>query len=420
MSGEAPCKICGTPIPHGQGKCPLCGTEFTRSEGGAIRAKVSVEKKAAEKLEIDISDPETRRILEDLTLLPGVNRRAALVLYKQGIRSASDFIKKAMPGEAMSERYAQVIANKLAIESARGTASAKEKMVPCPSCRSPNKATSRKCGVCGAQISSVKKNVDLEQIQGRVNETIKEVLGEFAESEDFGALPGDMKAEIAAVLSSEREISEEEAKDVAKTLTSLPDDMSQIVDDIALEDTEDGAAEQEGAKKSADDQNKLKKRQILLARLDRWRKMGYDVAELEPLVDGDFEAFKEKAKSILSKKAVKKLEQGKGAQAQAKPETKTAEQRKAPAAPQKPATETPAKPSTVAPKAHDATTDSKATAAKPDVRVATPEERTKFLKQIEIWKGRGFDIKGLAELLDTDLMEFKRRSMAMLKSQVKK
>ncbi len=408
MAGEAPCKICGTPIPHGQAKCPLCGTEFSRSESGKVKAKVTTEKKVAQKLDIDISDPEVRKTLEDLTLIPGITRRGALVLYKQGIRSASDFIKKAMPGEAYSERYAQVIANRLAIDSAKGKGEVKERQVPCPSCRSPNKVASKKCGVCGAQLSSVKKNVDLEQIQGRVNETIKEVLGEFAEGEDFSSLPGDMKAEIAAVLSSEREISEDEAREVARSLTALPDDMTQIVDDIALEDTEEpdgdspGASEKKATAAKADDSRHLKKRQILVARLDRWRKMGYDVAELEPLVDGDFEEFKERAKAVLAAK----LKKGDGKAPKPAPDVEPeAPKPKKAAAPEPNAAPTKAEPKQAG-----------AAAARP----ATPEERAKFSKQIDVWKGRGYDVKGLAQLLDTDMDEFKKKSMAMLKAQMKK
>jgi len=402
MVGETPCKVCGTPIPRGQNKCPLCGTEFSRSESGKVQSKVTSEKKAAEKLDIDIADPEVRKTLEELTLIPGISRRGALILYKQGIRSVSDFIKKAMPGEALSERYAQVIANRLAIDSAKGNDQKKEQKVPCPSCRSPNKATAKKCGVCGAQISTVKKNVDLERIQGRVNETIKEVLGDFAESEDFGALPGDMKAEIAAVLSSEREISEEEVKEVAKTLTSLPEDMTQIVDDIALEESEGDAGEEEEGSETEDkpsatdkDSKHLKKRQILTARLERWRKMGYDVSELEPLVDGDFAAFKAKAKDVLSSKL------NKGAKGASKPSEEKAE---APKKREEPAAEKP---------------EAK-TAKAPEKKGATLEERAKFLRQIGVWKERGYDVKGLAELLETDMGEFKRRSMAMLKSHMKK
>jgi RNA polymerase subunit RPABC4/transcription elongation factor Spt4 len=396
MVGETPCKVCGTPIPRGQNKCPLCGTEFSRSESGKVHTKVTSEKKAAEKLDIDIADPEVRKVLEELTLIPGISRRGALVLYKQGIRSVSDFIKKAMPGEALSERYAQVIANRLAIDSAKGTDQIKERKIPCPSCRSPNKATAKKCGVCGAQISTVKKNVDLERIQGRVNETIKEVLGDFAESEDFGALPSDMKAEIAAVLSSEREITEEEVKDVAKTLTALPEDMTQIVDDIALDDSEeaDESSESEG-ETSAPDKNSthLKKKQILTARLERWRKMGYDVSELEPLVDGDFEAFKAKAKDVLSSKLNKAVAKG-----AAKPSHEKAE----------------------APKKRDEPASGKTEEKSPEKKGATPEDRAKFLRQIGVWKERGYDVKGLAELLETDMIEFKKRSMAMLKSHMKK
>ncbi|MFH0816547.1 MAG: hypothetical protein V1934_07015 [Methanobacteriota archaeon] len=401
MVGETPCKICGTPIPHGQDKCPLCGTEFSRSEGGKVKTKVSTEKKAAEKLDIDISDPEVRRVLEELTLIPGISRRGALILYKQGIRTVSDFIKKAMPGEAMSERYAQVIANRLAIDSAKGTGQVAERKVPCPSCRSPNKAASKKCGVCGAQISTVRKNVDLEQIQGRVNETIKEVLGDFAESEDFGALPSDMKEEIAAVLSSEREITEEEVKDVAKTLTSLPEDMTQIVDDIALgeDDFGEGKGEEDGGGEGESSpveksSRQLKKKQILMARLERWKKMGYDVSELEPLVDGDFETFKTKAKDILSSKLNKAAAKG-----TAKPPSEKAGDSKK-----------------QAPPASQKTDGGKA----PGKRGATPEERAKFLRQIGVWKERGFDVAGLAELLETDMAEFKKRSMAMLKAQMSK
>lgn len=383
MASTQDCKVCGNHIPLGDSKCPLCGTEFVQKEG-KTRARVSVERKAAETLDVDISDPKVRAALEELTLIPGVKRGMALVLYSQGVRSASDLIKKAMPGEVRGDSYARILANKLAIDAAKKGKKARERMIPCPSCRSPSKVTMKSCGVCGAALSV--EDVDLSEVKGRLEETVREYLGEFADTEEFTALPRDMKVEIAAVLSSKQEMSEAEVKRVASTLTSLPQEMAEMFDEMAMEE-EPG----EGA---TGDRRKLKKREILRARLDKWRKMGYDVAELESLVDGDFDTFKNRAKEILSSKLKK---------AGAKP--KEVEERAPPAA-----EELAAKPSKPKPQEGEA----------PPPRPATAAEREKFSKQIESWRSKGFDVEGLRELLESDMEEFKRRSMAMLKRQMSK
>lgn len=376
MAGEPKCKVCGSAIPYNQTKCPLCGTDYERKEG-KVKAKISVEKRAAETLEIDITDPKVRQVLEELTLIPGVSKKGALILYKKGVRSTAEFIKKAMPGEARGDNYARILANRLAIDSAKSGKKAKERRISCPSCRSPNKLGAKKCGVCGAQIAVEADSVDAAAMREKLAETVKEYFGEFAESEEFGALPGDMKAEIATVLGSDAEMTEAEAKRVASTLTSLPQEMAEAFDEMALQDDsepseEDAKEEKAHAEK---DVRKLKKREILVARLEKWRKMGFDVSELEPLVDGDFDTFKAKAKEILAAK-------------------KMARSEKKPGAPND--------------------------AEKRSGRAATPEEKAKFLKQIESWQKKGFGVEGLAELLDTDMDEFKARSMKMLKSQMKK
>jgi len=381
MAGEPMCKVCGSAIPYDQTKCPLCGTDYERKEG-KVRAKVSLEKRAAETLEIDISDPKVRQVLEELTLIPGVSRKGALILYKKGVRSTAEFIKKAMPGEARGDNYSRIMANRLAIDSAKSGKKTKEKRIHCPACRSPNKMGAAKCGVCGAQLAAEADSVDVSAMREKLAETVKEYFGEFAESEEFSALPGDMKAEIATVIGSESEMTEAEAKRIASTLTSLPQEMAEAFDEMVLEEDSEGAEDESKGGKAEDskvpadkDKRKLKKREILVARMEKWRKMGFDVSELEPLVDGEFEAFKAKAKEILSTKKMARAEK-KG--------------------------EPPKQPS------------------KSTGRAATPEEKAKFLKQIQAWSEKGFDVEGLAELLDTDMDEFKARSMKMLKSQMKK
>ncbi|MBI5000168.1 MAG: zinc ribbon domain-containing protein [Euryarchaeota archaeon] len=377
MPGKMRCPVCGTQNEEEATSCVKCRTSLSK-KGKRIEVSAPKEEKVAEKLNIDIGDPATLRVLEELMMIPGMTRAGAVVLYKNGVRGVEDFVSKAMSGDRKAGSMGRVIANKIILSQVK-KGGKRERLVKCPSCNSPVKASLKKCGVCGAEVDVDIAAVDLAKAGERLSEAVKETLGDFSADQDFASLPDDMKAQIISALSSDEEISEAEAKRLAETVLNLPEEFSGLVDDI----TGMGLDTPDAPKAAKRDQQKEKRTKIIMARLGKWRSMGYDVSELEPLAQGDFEVFKTKAKEILAKQ---------------KPKVPS----DAPSDP----TKAPAEPRPFAPR--------------PGQASAGEEMRARFRQQIGVWKEKGFNVEGLEEALDRDVEEFKRLSVAMLKASKEK
>jgi hypothetical protein len=114
------CPICGKLNEHTANSCKMCKTHLSKSDKGSLSVK-SPKSRGKTITIVDIEDPITRKKLEELTLIPGVNRKKALLLYQSGIHSMDEFLQKAFHGERMSANYSRTVANKLLVMCAIST-----------------------------------------------------------------------------------------------------------------------------------------------------------------------------------------------------------------------------------------------------------------------------------------------------------
>ncbi|MEW5936940.1 MAG: hypothetical protein AB1665_03860 [Candidatus Thermoplasmatota archaeon] len=339
------CPVCGQGNPEGALSCSRCKTVFVAK--GAVSAPPSL---PVEEVKVDVSDPETKKALEELTMIPGISRAGALALYKRGIRSIEEFTTCVFGGDEKGERTGRMIANRLILAHAKMRGE-RARLVRCPACGSPVPATEKECGVCGSAVLATVTQEDAMKIGMRVSEALEEMLGEVAGDPEIAALPDEMKAQIAAVLASDAEVSDDDARAVAASIAELPEEFSEVLDDLVGVEKAPQTAQEEKVPAPKHE----RRRAILLQRIEKWRKMGFDVSELEPLVDGDFEVFKAKAKAVLSRAPSPTHEQHQGS-----------------------------------------------------------KEIEAYKRQIAAWRSKGFDVEGLEELLAKDVEEFKRRARELL------
>ncbi len=365
------CPICGTKNKMSSEICNMCKSRLTTEASGSIKVK-SPKARPKTHVMIDIEDPLTRKKLEELTLIPGVTRRKALLLYQSGIHSIEEFMMKAFQGERFSANFSRTVSNKLLVQSL-GKKNRKAADIPCPSCKAPNPATSKKCKVCNFDIEKDMNSVDISELTGKIDDSVQEMLVNLSKSEDFESLPEDMKEQLAALAASD-DIDFETAK--PKNMESFGIDLDSIDSEISpaekdsevlqqdgeempeaqkaatdIEETERGDVSVDSAPsvKGQTDAKKEKINRVLTEKIVKWRKAGYDVAPLEKYID-DVEGFKAKAKEVLGEGKIVKL---------------------------------------------------------------------RYMKQIEMWREKGFDVSELEPILETDVDLFPGKAKEILKKQKK-
>jgi hypothetical protein len=384
------CPICGTKNDCNAEKCKMCKTLLSKKENGQL--KVSSPKSRGKTITIiDIEDPLTRKKLEELTLIPGVNRKKALLLYQSGIHSMEEFLQKAFHGERMSENYSRTVANKLLVQSLKQRKASEN--IECPSCKAPNPHDTERCNVCNFNIKKEMDSINMTKLTGKLNESVSEILESLSKSEDFDALPDEMKTQFASIIDSDDvDLDMEKPKEIEtlgidlasidatskETADAMPETASAGQSegeinpvDSAIEDeapgkepeitpTQPEKTSDESPKKKSEDSTKAKTkdkakekqekvRKILTDKMVQWRKAGYDVAPLEDYLE-NIEGFKLKAKEVLS--------QGKTVKA-------------------------------------------------------------KCLNQLDMWRKKGFDVSELEPLIETDLDAFAEKAKEVLKKQKK-
>ena len=233
------CPICGTANDEGSENCTMCKTLLSKKKDGSL--KVASPKSSGQTFNmIDIEDPITRKKLEELTLIPGVNRKKALLLYRSGIHSMEEFLQKAFHGERYSDNYARTVSNKLLMQSLKGQEEEQELL--CPSCQAPNPMGASKCKVCNFEIEKEMAAIDL----GNVSESVTGILDELDDDADFDALPDELKAQFASVIDSDDIDYDMEAPE---DLDSLGIDLDKI-DEEATSTDEDSVEEISAEKES--------------------------------------------------------------------------------------------------------------------------------------------------------------------------
>ena len=378
------CPICGTKNDTGAESCKLCKTHLSKKDDGTLKVK-SPKSKGKTITIVDIEDPLTRKRLEELTLIPGVSRKKALLLYQSGIHSMEEFLQTAFHGEKLSVNYSRTVANKLLIKSLKKKNTKID--IPCPSCNAPNPMNSERCNVCNFDIKKEMDSVNLPTISGKLSESVSNILTSLSESEDFEALPEDMKAQFAAAVESDEvdfemskpkeldalgieldeasapteEVSVPSEPEISKTPAIVSTDEEAVpvpqksesqpskgVEQPARKDAE--LPEKKALPGETKDSKKEKIRKVLTEKMVQWRKSGYDVAGLDAYLE-DVEGFKAKAKEVLGQGKVVK---------------------------------------------------------------------NRYIKQLEMWREKGFDVTELEPLLETDVDAFADKAKEVLKKQKKK
>jgi hypothetical protein len=274
----------------------------------------------------------------------------------------------------------------------------KKAEILCPSCDAPNPIEAERCKVCSFDIKADMDAISISSLAGQMDEAVSGIMADLSKSEEFDALPEEMKRELAIAAGTE-----DVDIDMAKpdSVDSLGIDLDKVEEERAQEksvpethveeskpepeksqgpiveaepaslkaepappepappkaaDRANEATNNEGQKSTADqpasargDPKKEKVRKVLTEKLTQWRKAGYDVAPLEDQLE-DVEAFKAKAKEVLAQGKVIK---------------------------------------------------------------------NRCAKQLDMWREKGFDVSELEPLLETDVPEFMEKAKEVLKRQKK-
>jgi len=393
----------------------MCRTVLTRKEDGSVKVKTPKSRGKTITI-VDIEDPLTRKKLEELTLIPGVNRKKALLLYQSGIHSIEEFLQKAYHGERFSENYSRTVANKLLVQSLKNKK--KKADIPCPSCKAPNPPEADKCKVCNFEIKKEMESINMASLSGKLSESVTELLAKLDESDDFKALPDEMKAQLATIVESEdvefdmekpkvmdsmgidldKIEAEVPAKQVQEKETPDPeqkrDDMSEPEGDAAEPDgNESDKAEEPGKEVPATFKTKLEEAiapKTEMASVANASAGKSPVQDKEPQKDPEPspkpDAKKEKVRRILTEKLEKWRKAGYD---------------------------------TAGLEAYLEDVEGFKAKAK-EVLAAGKVIRNKYRNQLDMWKEKGFDISELEPLLDTDLDAFAEKAKEILKKQKKK
>lgn len=373
------CPICGTMNEPTSTDCMLCRTQLAKQDSGKV--KVEAPKKGGEVFNIiDIEDPETRKRLDELTLIPGITKIKALYLYKSGITSMEEFLEKAFKGERFSKNFSRTLANKLLVSSIRGGKTSPETAkILCPSCNAENMPEEMKCKVCGFDMEGDMAKIDMEDFSGKLSGSVNEVLGDLVQNEDFSALPDEMKATVAQILDGED--IDFDAK--------MPENIESL--GLKKEDLEEDAGKAQEAQKPAPEEKKP-----------------------EP------EKPRESPKPDIQK-PIPKAEEMPGPEPEKPAESpKPAKQKAAPKAEEKPkpapkkAAEAP-KPEIPAKATAPAPQPAAQTAVAAEKMAAQKEKIKNTLKtKLDEWRKAGYDVSGLEDFLD-NVEVFKAKAKVILK-----
>lgn len=347
------CPVCGAMNDAGAKSCKMCFTAFPEAteEGGKLKVKIPIRMSEEGSLEefMKSHDPEeVKEAISELMLLPGMNHRKAIQLYRLGITDLSQLVSKAFPGDPRAKGLGRTLAHKLMLESIKeqGEEVEEEERVPCPKCGSLISPDSETCPVCRGDLEGEILKVDVDALSMEVEEFVGDVFEHIAADKSFSRMPEDLRAEIFDVLKDddfydevieegngipeEAPKGEEEAGDETDK-GEVPEDglstryVDESVDTSELDKRmealkmqagskggEEGATEElveEVIKVAAETKSKMdKKIEIYRKKLGKWRKKGFDpeeLDELEKLLETDLKEFKRRSIQMLRKRVEK-------------------------------------------------------------------------------------------------------------------
>ena len=264
-SEDAVCSRCNTVIEWDRATCPICGRMYSTSI--AVCDVCDATLRMPEEL-----DGEEKE-LKHLMMIAGISREAARTLYMQGIRDFSDLVKLALPHKAAKMGLHKTIARKMMMAEfvRRGQRGDGDK---CPICSGPYNPVTGLCGKC--KYSPLPEWSE-HWIRERLDKVTEEVENLCAHP-DFEAMPEEMKKQVLAevngmlepVYNEERLVSELEG-----VFGSLDKEEEQV-------------------------------RQYRM-QIEAWKSKGFDVSDLEKLLEKSPDEFRVNCVKILRLQIRKQL-----------------------------------------------------------------------------------------------------------------
>ena len=391
MSDEAEtikCPICGTSNPAETEKCSLCMTQLAVDPESKKISVIQPKDSGDVYSMIDLEDSQTRKELEQLTLIPGVTKRKALYLYRSGITSLEDFVEKAFHGDRHDKKFARIVTNKFILEDmkkGRGQAEEDEETVTCTSCGSATVVEGGNCKICGHEVEKEIESIEIADVSETLSGAVEEIFGELGEDDDFAMMSDEMKLQVASILDSD----ELDSDDISTVVDSLGDEFKEI--GIIEEKPEEPAGSDEP---EDDGQEETPKEDASAGEI----KPAEDASEGDDKPSEDTSARDDNLAEEASVGEDIPVEASAGDD---KPVEATQD-------------ETPVETTSEPPKGAEEKKEEEPAPEQPKSKA----ERKKdiLLRKIKEWYNKGYDVSGLYPLIDGDMEIFKDAVRDMLKS----
>ena len=248
LSGEVICRRCGTIFPEKEVTCESCGEKYD--------CYVAMCPSCGGTIEEEVCDDEGREeAVERFQLIPGVTQTMAGKLYDRGVRSFSDLVGMSLPEAERKRGLHRIIARRLMLSGLMAGGARGEEHLACVRCRGPLDANDLKCKVCGAPAGAAFLELQINGQKIKLGDYMDE-LYEFVKTTVGGSAAKEMGSEIATA------IAELDEKDL--------------------------------------------KKDEYRSQIEAWREKGFDVTELDMLLEEDMDGFKEKSLEIIKAQVKRK------------------------------------------------------------------------------------------------------------------
>lgn len=256
-SEDAVCSRCNTVIEWERATCPICGRMFSTSIAMCDVCDAALRMPE----ELDGEEKE----LKHLMMIAGISKEAARTLYMQGIRDFSDLVKLALPHKAAKMGLHKTIARRMMMADfvRRRQQGDGDK---CPICSGPYNAETGLCEKC--KYSPLPEWSE-HWIRERLDKVTEEVENLCAHP-DFEAMPEEMKKQVLAEVNGMLEPVYNEERLVS---------------------------ELEGVFGSLDKEEEQVKQYGM--QMEAWKCKGFDVSDLEKLLEKNPDEFRVNCVKIL-------------------------------------------------------------------------------------------------------------------------
>jgi len=238
----AVCPRCNTILLPDQAICPRCGKLFS--------GWVALCDLCGAEMGPRPSSPADEEAVRLLTAVPGIAEERARELVARGFREFADLVRLALPQRAVEKGLHHVIARRVLLADLATKPERRGPMTRCPICGAPWPPYADRCDTCGTSPGPAPDAV------GRKLLEVTEEIVDLAQDEDFRGMPDDVREEVLRAFSGF-------------------DEDALLYDEC--------------------------RRQI-----EAWREKGFDVAEVERLLEEGLPAFRERSVRLIRAQVRKK------------------------------------------------------------------------------------------------------------------